>query len=846
MEEIRRFSGLGDAFDRPVKSYSAGMALRLGFSVAIHSSPEILLIDEALAVGDAFFQQRCLRRMRELRESGVTIVLVSHDPSAVISLCDRALWLEQGGIAAAGRPDEVVQRYLAARYRDDCELGEPLQSVAELTDAPARAIAPAPAPGRVDDRFGDGRARVEGAELRDEAGRPRGQARPGEPCQMVLTIRAYEHLVSPLVGFTMRNRLGDVVSATNTELEGIALPSLEPGDEIDVAFRFAWPPLASGPLSFSPAVAEGSIAAHVMCDWIENALIVESENPRGLFGWLTLEDVEASAGLRPSPKATSGGTGADAESDPPLPTETARLEFALDEPRGLRVEPDRITERREVFFSGWCFATDGSPVEVVISVDGGPEKIISPSLLRDDVARVHAAVPAAARSGFGVLVPLPGRPGRVHGRIEVRGEGALHVVRELELDLPATEKPLPPAVGSPRARRRARDAGSTPRVLFVSHSLNLEGAPRSLFELAGGLDRERFDVRLLSPVEGPLEAVWKEAGFATRILPVDPRAGRRDDYDAMVRRLAGLVSPDRPDLVVANTLETFWAIHLAEELGVPSIWIVRESEDPAAYFHSRWPTVIAERGVAALDLADSVIFVAEATRDLFRGRLDEERTRLIPNGLDLARFDLDAGGGRRRSTRRRLGIPDARLLILCVGTTCMRKGQLDLIRALDRMKTRVEELACVFLGAVEGDYLERLKAAADELGLADRVQFLPPREDPLPCFEAADLLVSPSYQESLPRVVLEAMAFGLPIVATGVHGVPELVRHDEEALLVEPGDVEAMADAISELLLDPARAARLGERARKRVEAQFTLRRSVDRYAESITALLARDGMGDA
>ena len=204
LEAIRAFSGLGEAFDRKVKGYSSGMTMRLGFSAAVHSDPQVLLIDEALAVGDAFYQQRCLRRMRALRDEGVTIVLVSHDPSAVISLCDQAIWLEQGEIREAGPPREVLRRYLAARYQDPSDLSSALEPIASLEEGASREIGRAAAIARMDERFGDGRAQVCGVELRDPDGTPRATVRPGEPVEAVMTVECASALANPLIGFTLR------------------------------------------------------------------------------------------------------------------------------------------------------------------------------------------------------------------------------------------------------------------------------------------------------------------------------------------------------------------------------------------------------------------------------------------------------------------------------------------------------------------------------------------------------------------------------------------------------------------------------------------------------------------
>ena len=110
---IEKFAEIGEFVDRPVKTYSSGMFVRLAFAVAIHMDPDVLVVDEALSVGDFFFQQRCIRRIQQLKHQGVTIVFVSHDLEAVRSLADRAIWMEHGRSRLEGKPDEVVSKYLA-------------------------------------------------------------------------------------------------------------------------------------------------------------------------------------------------------------------------------------------------------------------------------------------------------------------------------------------------------------------------------------------------------------------------------------------------------------------------------------------------------------------------------------------------------------------------------------------------------------------------------------------------------------------------------------------------------------------------------------------------------------
>ena len=420
------------------------------------------------------------------------------------------------------------------------------------------------------------------------------------------------------------------MTATNTELEGVAVAPLAPGDALTLAFTFVWPSLATGSFSISPAIADGCIAAHEMCDWVENALLIECENERGLFGWLALQDVSVAL----APILRPGTTGRARNSDEPSPVaidsseaEPAtipeeRIEFALDEPREEQVDPGRMTERNEMLFSGWSFSLSGEPVEVSIRVEDMPERVVVPAGFREDVGRVHDGVAHASRSGFAAMVPMPERVGATRCQVEVRTSTTSRIAAEFVLDLPLRPprvdsdgpgatgpRSAPPQQASPRPRVRA----GPPRVAFISHTMNLEGAPRSLFEMARGVVDCGFEGSVVAPIDGPLSDAWVSHGFEKRILPVDIRIGGRDDYAAMIRRLAALMSPLRADLIVANTLESFWAVHVARELGIRSALIVRESENPSTYFHARLPTPIAERGDDALARADRVVFVASRT-----------------------------------------------------------------------------------------------------------------------------------------------------------------------------------------------------------------------------------------
>ena len=171
--DITAFAEIGSFIDQPVKTYSSGMVVRLAFAVAINVDPEILLVDEALAVGDIYFRQRCMRKVHELRQRGITILFVSHAVSDVKAIGDRVLWLDHGKMIDIGEPDRVVSKYLAAMTEKDSTY---LRRKSE-SDPQSRHGGPVCAPEvvdtipNIDHRFGDGRAEIMGIAVLDEQGR---------------------------------------------------------------------------------------------------------------------------------------------------------------------------------------------------------------------------------------------------------------------------------------------------------------------------------------------------------------------------------------------------------------------------------------------------------------------------------------------------------------------------------------------------------------------------------------------------------------------------------------------------------------------------------------------------
>lgn len=288
-DKIIEFAEIGDFVNQPVKTYSSGMVVRLAFAVAIHVHPEILLVDEALAVGDIYFRQRCLRKVHELRQQGVTIIFVSHSMGDVKAIGDRTLWLDQGRIREIGATDMVVAKYLAAMDNKDSHyvethiVDEDEGSTLEIPSVVVRNIP------NIDHRHGDGRAQVIGISILNEVGQSVHLMEPETKIAVRISIEAHQPIALPNVGFMLRNHMGLDFVGTNTLREGYQLPPMKKGEIRTVDFHLTLPQLYPGAFSFSPAIADGTLESYKMCDWIDNAITLQMGHGSGqIYGYLHL------------------------------------------------------------------------------------------------------------------------------------------------------------------------------------------------------------------------------------------------------------------------------------------------------------------------------------------------------------------------------------------------------------------------------------------------------------------------------------------------------------------------------------------------------------------------------
>jgi lipopolysaccharide transport system ATP-binding protein len=261
MPSIEAFAEIGEFMERPVKEYSSGMYVRLAFSTAIHVDPDILIVDEALAVGDAVFANRCVRKFHELRERKVTVLFVSHDLGLVKQLSDRAILLLNGRIAAQGEPKDVINRYIGLVLERQAPESREQRVQASF-------------------RHGDGTSEIRGVQILNARGEETLSVASGEPVTVRVRSRFYRAVAEPMVGILIRTRIGMDVYGTNTLIEQIPLGSLEPGDELEVDFRLeCW--LTPQSYTLTVATQNGDGTSH---DWLDDAIAFDVVDTRAAAG----------------------------------------------------------------------------------------------------------------------------------------------------------------------------------------------------------------------------------------------------------------------------------------------------------------------------------------------------------------------------------------------------------------------------------------------------------------------------------------------------------------------------------------------------------------------------------
>ena len=525
----------------------------------------------------------------------------------------------------------------------------------------------------------------------------------------------------------------------------------------------------------------------------------------------------------------------------------------IDEPRR-----GRTLERGFVHLAGWALTDAGLVDRIEVTVNGQNVGRARLGVTRNDLPETFT-VPTALLGGFLCVIDLTDQPDSVE---TVTISGRVYGQGGEEFDLPVVEYPLAhreevidpdperSALLRERGRRRSdpgsveADAAGGPRILAITHNIALGGGQLVMLELLRRFSSEHgMTGAVVAPKDGATRAGLEAAGYEVHITGRYPV----DDIETYEGRMAELVAWAEPrdfDLVLVNTVLSFIGGDLAARLGVPAVWIVHESYGLDGF----WATFekggldpyVRERGATAFTEAASVIFEVDATLELFRHSAGNAPLLTLPYGIDIAEHDRQVAALDREAERERLGYGPEEFIVLCMGTIEPRKGQIQLVESFARIAGSRPQARLVLVGALDNGYDEEVANAAGLLGVSSQVDIHPVTPDIMPFYVAADVLACASDIESLPRTVLEAMASGLPVMATDVFGLPEVIEDGKTGWIVASRDTAALARGLARVIdSDPAERRQIAEAARLQIEEEHDSPSCSARYADVVRSAIA-------
>jgi D-inositol-3-phosphate glycosyltransferase len=506
----------------------------------------------------------------------------------------------------------------------------------------------------------------------------------------------------------------------------------------------------------------------------------------------------------------------------------------IDEP-----EPGKRIDTESLYVRGWALFPNGPPAQVEIWLDEQPLGRARVGLRRPDIEK-RTGDALAGVSGFELIGDLSKReatPGEAILRAVATGtEGERHDLPPVAIE-PVVSKDEDLELPPPAARTARASGGRGRRLLVCTHQLNLGGAQFYLLDLLRELVAQgAAEPTVVSALDGVLRTDVEALGIPVHISGLAPL----EDISSHIGRVEELVAwaegrNFEAAFVNTATAFSFPGAEAAIELGIPAIWAIHESFPPPVLW-SGLSRSIRERAERALSEAAVAIFEADATRRLFEPPLPPGRGLVLPYGLDLEPIEAARASFDPAAARREAGIPEDAEVVLCVGTIEPRKAQLPLAQAFGSICARHPRARLVLVGGRDDADTEAVTEFVAAAGLSERVDVVPVTPDVLPWYQMADLLVCASDIESLPRTVLEAMAFETPVLATNVFGLPELIDDGETGWLCEPREMLALASAL-ERALSSSEEERL--RIGKAGRALVVRRHSLEGYGREVGRLIA-------
>jgi glycosyltransferase involved in cell wall biosynthesis len=335
------------------------------------------------------------------------------------------------------------------------------------------------------------------------------------------------------------------------------------------------------------------------------------------------------------------------------------------------------------------------------------------------------------------------------------------------------------------------------RLLLLTHNLNLEGAPWFLLEYATWMVREAgFTIEILAGQDGPLHEAFAALGAGITIVDAGLIYSAPDEatFHQKIADVALRLDWSQIDLVVCNTLVSFWGVHLAARAHKPSLFYIHESSTIFRFFERRLELELHHLVAEAFHRATHALFLCQATRAYYEDHNVHGNFRIVPSWINLDDIETFRTQHNRADLRRKHGFADDETVIANIGTVCERKGQHIFIRAIEYFNRQGHrgKFRFVMVGARPGVYLDLLQRDIARMELPN-ITLIPETREVFDFFVASDQFVCTSYEESFPRVVMEAMAFRTPIVTTGVHGITAMIGQRQQGYLVPAGDHLALA-----------------------------------------------------
>ncbi|MGD1806919.1 glycosyltransferase [Dapis sp. BLCC M126] len=374
------------------------------------------------------------------------------------------------------------------------------------------------------------------------------------------------------------------------------------------------------------------------------------------------------------------------------------------------------------------------------------------------------------------------------------------------------------------------------KLLMCSNSLDLTGAPLHQLEIALKLAKDGIVEPIIFSVnDGELREIYQQQNIQV-IVKDNPleHIYQRDAYDSALTTFAEEIKSLDIDVMYINTLENFFMVDVAQMLNIPSVWNVHESQPWQTYFN-RFGNDIAARALECFRYPYRIIFVSDATRNKYLSLNSHHNFTVVHNGLDLDLLKKASAKWSRREARLALGIKKDEIVILLLGTVCERKGQHDLVKALSFMSEEErQKIKCFIVGDRPNLYSLKLHELVKSLPeeFQQKVEIVEETSETAKYYQAADIFVCTSRIESFPRVILEAMAYNLPIVTTPVFGIVEQVKQNINGLFYTPDNPEELANVLTSLLIDEELRQRLGGNAKYVLESLNTFAEMTETYGQ--------------